>query len=104
MSATARSESSVYPLGPRGYPILGVLPRLRSDPIRTFLDAADRYGDIVHLKAGPYHGFLVKGARTYLMEADPRTMLMQMEATLTTAPRRRLCCDAKWANDVTVGA
>jgi len=36
-----------------------VLPGLRSDPIGTFLDAADRYGDIVYLKAGPYHGFLV---------------------------------------------
>src|SRR5215510_2159923 len=22
------------------------------------MDAADRYGDVVHLKAGPYHGFL----------------------------------------------
>ena len=46
-------------LPPRGYPILGVLPQLRSDPIRTFRDAADRYGDLVHLKAGPYHGFLL---------------------------------------------
>jgi cytochrome P450 len=36
-----------------------VLPNLRANPIRTFLDAADRYGDIVHMKAGPYHGFLV---------------------------------------------
>jgi len=27
--------------------------------VRTFSDAADRYGDIVHMKAGPYHGFLV---------------------------------------------
>ncbi len=36
-----------------------MLPHLRSDPIRTFLDAADRYGDVVHLKAGPYHGFLL---------------------------------------------
>ena len=48
-----------YPPGPRGYPILGVLPRLRSDPLGTFLDAADRYGDVAHLKAGPYHGFLL---------------------------------------------
>ena len=46
------------PPGPRGYPILGVLPLLRSDPLGTFLDAANRYGDLVHLKAGPYHGFL----------------------------------------------
>src|ERR1044071_7832583 len=55
----AQPDRSAYPPGPRGYPILGVLPQLRSDPIRTFLDAADRYGDVVHLKAGPYHGFLV---------------------------------------------
>jgi cytochrome P450 len=36
-----------------------VLPHLRSDPIRTFLDAADRYGDLVHMKVGPYQGYLV---------------------------------------------
>jgi cytochrome P450 len=36
-----------------------MLPQLRSDPMRTFLDAADRYGDIAHFKAGPYHGFLL---------------------------------------------
>jgi cytochrome P450 len=36
-----------------------VLPQLRSDPVGTFLDAADQYGDIAHLKAGPYHGFLL---------------------------------------------
>ena len=59
VSGPARSNASGYPPGPRGYPILGVLPQLRSDPIRTFLDAADRYGDLVHLKAGPYHGFLL---------------------------------------------
>jgi cytochrome P450 len=54
-----RVHRSEFPPGPGGYPILGVLPHLRSDPIRTFLDAAERYGDLVHLKAGPYHGFLV---------------------------------------------
>jgi cytochrome P450 len=55
---SARSATPGFPPGPRGYPVLGVLPHLRSNPIRTFLDAADRYGDFVHLKAGPYHGFL----------------------------------------------
>jgi cytochrome P450 len=53
------AAESALPPGPRGYPIVGVLPNLRSNPIRTFLDAANQYGDIVHLKAGPYHGFLV---------------------------------------------
>jgi cytochrome P450 len=55
---SAPSASPGFPPGPRGYPVLGVLPHLRSDPIRTFLDAANRYGEFVHLKAGPYHGFL----------------------------------------------
>jgi cytochrome P450 len=50
---------SSFPPGPRGYPIIGLLPQLRSDPVRTFLDAADRFGDIAYLKAGPYHGFLL---------------------------------------------
>jgi cytochrome P450 len=59
MSAAPRSSSSARPPGPRGYPLLGVLPQLRSDPIRAFLDAADRYGDLVYLKAGPYHGYLL---------------------------------------------
>ena len=36
-----------------------MLPHLRSDPIRTFLNAADQYGEYVHIKAGPYHGCLV---------------------------------------------
>ena len=58
MIGSAPSASPGFPPGPRGYPVLGVLPHLRSDPIRTFLDAANRYGEFVHLKAGPYHGFL----------------------------------------------
>jgi cytochrome P450 len=52
-------QAVLRPPGPRGFPIIGVLPQLRSDPIRVFLDAADRYGDFVHLKAGPYHGYLL---------------------------------------------
>jgi hypothetical protein len=40
-----------------------MLPQLRSDPIGVFLEAADRYGDLVHLKAGPYHGYLVSNPR-----------------------------------------
>src|SRR5262245_55521781 len=51
--------SKARPPGPRGYPILGVLPQLRSDPIRVFLEAADRYGDLVYLRAGVYPGYLL---------------------------------------------
>ena len=36
-----------------------MFPQLRSDPLRTFLEAADRHGDFVHIKAGWHHGYLV---------------------------------------------
>jgi cytochrome P450 len=50
---------SAAPPGPRGYPILGMLPHMRRDPLRVYLDAAERYGDFVHLKVGGYHGYLL---------------------------------------------
>lgn len=59
MSGPRPSGASTLPAGPRGYPLIGVLPHVRADPIGTFLDAANRYGDIVHLRVGPYQGFLV---------------------------------------------
>ncbi|MGH9314140.1 MAG: cytochrome P450 [Vicinamibacterales bacterium] len=47
------------PPGPRGYPLIGMLPHLRENPLRVYLDAAERYGDFVHMKAGAYHGYVV---------------------------------------------
>jgi cytochrome P450 len=47
------------PPGPRGLPLLGVMPALRRDPIGVFRDAARRFGDVVHLRIGPHQGFLV---------------------------------------------
>ncbi len=40
------------PPGPRGYPLLGVFPRARKDPLAFFLDAARTHGDIVGLPLG----------------------------------------------------
>ena len=39
--------------GPRGWPAVGVLPRLRRDPLRTFERAWRDYGDLVRLPVGP---------------------------------------------------
>jgi cytochrome P450 len=36
-----------------------MLPAVRRDPTRVFLDCARRFGDVVHLKIGPRHGFLI---------------------------------------------
>jgi cytochrome P450 len=51
--------SGARPPGPRGLPFVGLLPQLRSNPLAVFLDAADRFGDVVHVKAGPYQGYLL---------------------------------------------
>jgi hypothetical protein len=37
------------PPGPRGAPILGVLPQLARDPLGTCQRAHDRFGDVVRL-------------------------------------------------------
>ena len=50
MSGSARIAAT--PPGPRGYPLLGVFPAARRDPLRFFLDAARTYGDVVGLPLG----------------------------------------------------
>ena len=47
------------PPGPRGVPILGVLPALRRDPTAVFTRAASQFGDVVYLKIGSRRGFLI---------------------------------------------
>ena len=46
------------PPGPRGVPILGLLPAVRRNPTALFMRAA-RFGDVVYLKIGPRRGYLV---------------------------------------------
>ena len=44
--------------GPRDHLIWGALPALRADPLAKLLDCAQRYGDIVRLRFGPFIGHL----------------------------------------------
>ena len=55
------ASASVRPLppGPRGVPLLGMLPALRRDPTAVFMGAARRFGDVVYLKIGSRRGFLI---------------------------------------------
>jgi cytochrome P450 len=48
---TARLRASLPP-GPRGYPLLGVFPLARRDPLGFFLESARRYGDVVSMPFG----------------------------------------------------
>src|SRR5687768_17899869 len=47
------------PPGPRGLPVLGMLPAIRRDPTGVFLTAARRFGDVVYFPIGPRRGFLI---------------------------------------------
>ena len=51
------------PPGPRGLPILGMLPAVRRNPTAVFMDAARRFGDVVFLKIGPRRAYLITNPR-----------------------------------------
>ena len=44
-----------YPSGPKGKPIVGMLPAFRRDPLAFLLEIGREYGDIAHFKLGPQH-------------------------------------------------
>jgi enediyne biosynthesis protein E7 len=48
------------PPGPTGYPLLGVFPRARRDPLGFFSDCVRRYGDVVALRLGSHHVYLLR--------------------------------------------
>jgi cytochrome P450 len=47
------------PPGPRGWPILGMLPAVRRDPLGVFMQAALRFGEVVYFKIGPRRSYLI---------------------------------------------
>src|SRR6266853_1305685 len=52
-------SARTLPPGPRGMPILGMLPAIRRDPVGVFMQAARRFGDVVYFKIGPRRGYLI---------------------------------------------
>ncbi|MEM7347487.1 MAG: cytochrome P450, partial [Chloroflexota bacterium] len=48
---TTSTIKSSRPPGPKGMPVLGVLPQIFSNPLNTFMENAREYGDIVALPA-----------------------------------------------------
>jgi cytochrome P450 len=55
----ATHSARALPPGPRGLPILGMLPAIRRDPVGVFMQAARRFGDVVYFKIGPQRGYLI---------------------------------------------
>src|SRR5690349_7594369 len=54
----ARAADGVPP-GPRGHPVVGVLPALRRDALAVMVQAAREYGDVVRLPAEPRQFYLL---------------------------------------------
>jgi cytochrome P450 len=59
MNLTTPDSSTPLPPGPRGLPILGMLPAVRRDPTGVFMRAAQRYGEVVSFKIANRRGFLI---------------------------------------------
>src|SRR4030095_14879959 len=55
----AAPPTRMLPPGPRGLPIVGVLPAVRSNPTAVFLDAARRFGGVVSFRIAPRRGYLI---------------------------------------------
>src|SRR5215470_3962017 len=49
----------MLPPGPKGLPILGMLPAIRRDPIGVFSRAAFRFGDVAYFKIATRRGYLI---------------------------------------------
>ena len=53
------AHARTAPPGPAGYPLMGVFPTARRDPLGFFLDCARRYGDLVSMRLGVHRAYLV---------------------------------------------
>jgi len=45
--------------GPTGYPLIGVFPRMRRDPLGFFMECARRHGDVISMRLGRYQVYLL---------------------------------------------
>jgi cytochrome P450 len=54
------ATSRRVPPGPTGYPLVGVFPRARRDPLSFFKDSAQRHGDVVSMRLGAHHVYLLR--------------------------------------------
>ena len=48
------------PPGPAGFPLVGVFPMARRDPLRFFMECVRRHGDLVAMRLGPHRVYLLR--------------------------------------------
>jgi cytochrome P450 len=76
------------PPGPPGYPLVGVLPRLRADPLRSLADIAGHYGDIANLGGRRWglRWFLISGPEhiQYILQENYRNYRHGLNSAILT--------------------
>jgi cytochrome P450 len=76
------------PPGPPGYPLVGVLPRLRTDPLGYLTDISRRYGEIVNLGARRWglRWFLISGPDQiqYILQENHRNYRHGINSAILT--------------------
>ena len=77
-----------FPPGPPGYPLVGVLPRLRNDPLGYLTDISHRYGEIVNLGARRWglRWFLISGPDQiqYILQENHRNYRHGLNSAILT--------------------
>lgn len=58
-SANTSIGSTKMPPGPRGWPLIGVLPQMQRDPFTFLVSLPRQYGEVVRLKLGPRWFYLI---------------------------------------------
>ena len=54
------TTKAIFPPGPKGMPILGVIPEIpKQGMVEFYYNVWKEYGDIAHMMAGPLHQFLL---------------------------------------------
>ena len=59
VTAELFDNKHMLPPGPKGLPILGMLPAIRRDPVGVFSRAAFRFGDVAYFKIANRRGYLI---------------------------------------------
>lgn len=61
MSTATPTSIAQTPPGPRGYPILGILPRIWRNPLRFFEEVAEECGPVARMGVGKFTLYLISG-------------------------------------------
>ncbi|KAI0791938.1 cytochrome P450 [Abortiporus biennis] len=90
------STKKPYPPGPKGYPIIGNLLDLNTDPWRLFANLADKYGEIFHLDVVGQHIVVLNS-----LEAATEVLDRHSSATSSRAPN--IVLQEYMTNGTTIG-